>query len=314
MEEIINLFFKSIQFYLITFLIEKDFFEKALTGLTSHEFKNVILPDFMDCQYVLNFLSLEKLIVLRKDKIFLTKKGERFYTKINTNKYYIIHLLRNLELIRDKYLYEVDFSQSTNIYNKSNPRANEFAIALREKNSSFGNKLYRTFKHKWKNCSILDIGGGLGQISLPFSHANKITIIETKDFLSMNKDILPKSIKYIEGDYRKVLNFKKKFDIIICANILHQNTNKEIYNILDNIKKILSFNGQLVIIDFFSDNKNSNLFSLVLSSYNKNYHVLDFKTTNCMLSELNFEPKEIANINYMEETCYVYVQKGVKNV
>lgn len=110
---------------------------------------------------------------------------------------------------------------------------------------------------------ILDMGGGGGV------YCNKIkkaypavsaTIIERApvcDEISANKiQNSQMEINYKKGSY---LNFRcnDKFDMVLCCNILHHETSKNIEKVIETAVSCLKINGRVFIVDYFNDDPDS---------------------------------------------------------
>lgn len=109
---------------------------------------------------------------------------------------------------------------------------------------------------------ILDIGGGLGHYSIAFlkkEPETKAVVVDTPLTVELalkeiekESDNIKQRIKFIADDYFN-LNYKEEFDLVLLANILHQESeenNKKLINIAFNS---LKEGGKILIIDFVID-------------------------------------------------------------
>ena len=116
-------------------------------------------------------------------------------------------------------------------------------------------KLLRVGERR-KNLKILDVGAGSGVWSLavvsrdPSSHTTLLDLKKIIDIAKKNVDDkkLRSQVSYIKGDFFKV-NLPKKFNFVIVANVLHIQSKRKNINLLKRLKKALSPEGEILIID-----------------------------------------------------------------
>lgn len=106
-----------------------------------------------------------------------------------------------------------------------------------------------------KNIEVLEIGVGKGyfaQACLTYSkkHENKInySAFDRNDDMLNNLAQYDKTIKTYRGELPNLtIKTDKKFDIVYCAFVIeHLNNGLEVYEVINNIKKILSDDGLIV--------------------------------------------------------------------
>ena len=128
-------------------------------------------------------------------------------------------------------------------------------------------KIYEAFyfKKKFKlkkgsKYSILDIGGGTGEIADSFQLIQKvkqeITILDISD--SQKKICLAKGFNFIKKDFLKISNTKKKYDIILMVNFIEHIANPK--DILKKASLLLKKNGRIFIKTPNTDNLNFEIF------------------------------------------------------
>jgi 16S rRNA G1207 methylase RsmC len=124
---------------------------------------------------------------------------------------------------------------------------------------------------------VLDIGAGLGTISIGFSNKypeKEYTLLELPGVallsqLYVNENVTNSDkIKVIEGNLHNIENYiqKSTFDLIILSQVLHEITKDETKALFQKCSDLLAKNGKLVVVGFV-DNLNkykmlSHIFSL----------------------------------------------------
>jgi 2-polyprenyl-3-methyl-5-hydroxy-6-metoxy-1,4-benzoquinol methylase len=167
---------------------------------------------------------------------------------------------------------------------------------------------------KISNYNFLEIGGGVGTISIFFAlNGIKTTVIEkNKIFVAAMKKLAEENkvnIRIIEKDF---FNYKKneKYDLILCNDLFEHVKNKK--KLILHIKKFLKTNGKVLINIpnryslvqiLYEDHTNIPLFSLLPQKIRdwlgfKIYYLSKNKLKN-ILYENNFEINDIT-LKYLE--------------
>ncbi|AKM79307.1 TPA: hypothetical protein DEQ95_02660 [Candidatus Beckwithbacteria bacterium] len=117
---------------------------------------------------------------------------------------------------------------------------------------TFDNELFKEGFKKIKGRTVLDIGSGTGAISLYLAKkgfnvvgieiSKKAVDISEKSARSFN---LRNKTRFIRGDFNRGLKVNKKFDLVICSEILEHLKNEEV--ILFKIHKLIKKGGKIII-------------------------------------------------------------------
>jgi 2-polyprenyl-3-methyl-5-hydroxy-6-metoxy-1,4-benzoquinol methylase len=241
------------------------------TALNHWEFKDLLDEEwlkkafflFLTCTPIiisLSFLPVTKAKTLsslkfsiRKDEIIL-KKGQKF-TCSNSKDHYRDTNEENLNSIIKSIEQGKEWrSVIKEKIASSNPWLN--SIATSPKRTKFIEDFLKPHK-----LSVLDIGAGWGQFSIPLAKSNKVCSIEpTPERLDIIKIIAQQEqvsddMYFIGADYLDI-NFQTKFDLILCIGVLEwvgKFTNSAIppetaqFEFLKKTKKDLNEEGKLVI-------------------------------------------------------------------
>jgi 2-polyprenyl-3-methyl-5-hydroxy-6-metoxy-1,4-benzoquinol methylase/predicted nucleotidyltransferase len=112
-----------------------------------------------------------------------------------------------------------------------------------------------------KKVEILDIGCGDGRNAIPLA-AEKFTVhaldIDKKDILRISNNAkvvgVSNQIKVIAGDFLQ-MEFKKKYDAVICNYVLHYFSSKDALNVLAKIKNLTKPGGMVLVSAFMKHPK-----------------------------------------------------------
>lgn len=129
-------------------------------------------------------------------------------------------------------------------------------------------------KLKFKNESILDIGGSHGLYSISLCRNNpgiNVTIIDSEYAMPLLKKNIAEAgmvdrIKLVTGDFVSHC-FSEKFDIILLFNVLHEHREEYNRDLLGKIRSSLSEKGSLIILDGMKEKKISRLLDLTERMY-----------------------------------------------
>jgi 2-polyprenyl-3-methyl-5-hydroxy-6-metoxy-1,4-benzoquinol methylase len=122
--------------------------------------------------------------------------------------------------------------------------------------------------------NILDIGSGIGNMSIPISYlCNSVTCIDSEKLNNEVKKRNISNIKFYSGDFIE-LKIEEKFDKIIVYSVLHCLNQKDLYNFIDKCLGLLNING----IILFGDIPNSDKKKLYINKYQTEEEKITWET------------------------------------
>lgn len=163
-----------------------------------------------------------------------------------------------------------------------------------------------------KNDHVLDAGCGSGNVIFEFSNDVKgiVGLDNNKDcIIFINKKIKEMRIKNVDVKEVDLLNFKlknRKFDKIIMTEIIEHFSKKDVERLLQEIKKVLSPKGEILITtpNYHSPwillERTIDLFNLFPKLWGEQ-HLLKFTSGNLsnILKDLGFKIKKTGTLNLL---------------
>ncbi len=180
----------------------------------------------------------------------ITFKKNDYFGRINKN-------LDYLKLKKENWEYQLRSSfKSTKSYNSKKKFFKEYFL---EEHNTYFNYLKKKLK---KNDKILSIGSGRGALELKLYDLGfkKITLTDLEVPAGQKK--LNRIFKYVK--YKKFNLFKnktkKKYDVIICMNLLYAFNKDQIRSFFISCSKLLNKNGKLILSPGLAPISLTNLF------------------------------------------------------
>lgn len=270
---------------IITFLINLRFFEivnkKDLFTLNDlvEYFNWSQRPSKLLIRYLIKLGLIRK---IRDNKYELTKLANDWFIKegnhfINdfvkrTNR--LLNAYDDLEdlFINDKPNNQL-YKETMDAFGKDFELTGNFVNNMHSMTSCFEDELINNIDFS-NTKSILDIGTGIGSISVSVINSNKNIygdIIDlpgvthfTFDYIK-KECIYPKQLNIISNDWSIIKTYKNSYDLIILSQVLHEFKEGEINEIINECVRLLSPNGKIVIAGFFNNIDINNELDLIFS-------------------------------------------------
>lgn len=159
--------------------------------------------------------------------------------------------------------FDILYNQNYFDYIKNKPEDQvEFNKGMEDISNQENKSIANFFKQTLKSESIVDIGGGTGDLILNIrSELNNMNELTLFDYTTINetilKDLKSKNIEFKQGSFLQDNQIPKGKDIYLLKRILHDWDNENSINILKQCYNVMNLNSKLFIIDSVIPNDNN---------------------------------------------------------
>jgi ubiquinone/menaquinone biosynthesis C-methylase UbiE len=170
----------------------------------------------------------------------------------------------------------------------------------------------RKYAKLYKNSKVLDFGCGTGDFCLLFDKFQYVGVDIDEKFIEFAKSRF-KGYIFQRINEADPLPFEDGyFDIILVFGVLHHISGHYIHEVLNELDRVLSSRGQIILYDQLPSREQGNFFAKILVKFDKGEFIRKGRDLKIILKK-HFKIEENFNILSGPYSLCVFVLKKLKN-